>query len=272
MILIINNKEALLDYMPFGCRLQFSSPSESLIFTQNTSLYTPMSPCYPPNGLLFTLILSYGLIPLIAVLYLLREGGLWGGVNYNGWVCAGVCDAILERDIYCPRSNNDPGTQSGSRVCKGLGDRAPRSTWEYNLTNKIAILPLTHPLTCTMGLSIFADMSQFKVASTTSALLPIIPSTERTNGEKLSIARIKPACVCTSWFFYTEPTNYPFPLSSKYPRHHPQTWRQVFLLYGYPIGPGLTRHPVFLWCSLPEAPPPPICCSPSRLGVLCVRS
>ena len=44
--------------------------------------------------------------------------------------------------------------------------------------------PLTQPLMCKIGSSVFAAMSRLKVASTTWAFLPSIPSTERKNGEK----------------------------------------------------------------------------------------
>ena len=72
-------KEALLDYMLCGFCLQFCFPSESLIFASNTGLYTPMSPGYPPNDLLFTPILSYGFVPFIAVVSVPR--GVGGGVK-----------------------------------------------------------------------------------------------------------------------------------------------------------------------------------------------
>ena len=38
-------------------------------------------------------------------------------------------------------------------------------------------------------------------------------------------------------------------------------------MYGYPIGPLLTRHPMFLGRSLRDSLPHHICCVPSGLGV-----
>ena len=103
------------------------------------------------------------------------------GLDSNGWVRAGVLDAILVWDIYCAKQNPEPDTQSGSRVHKGLVDQAPQSTQEYNLDTEIEKWPLTQTLTYKMGSSTFAAMSQLKVTSTTSAFLPIISSTDRTN-------------------------------------------------------------------------------------------
>ena len=55
---------------------------------------------------------------------------------------------------------------------------------EYDLATAIVIQPLNQSVTCEMGSSIFAAMTQLKVMSTTSALMPTIPFNERTNGEK----------------------------------------------------------------------------------------
>ena len=51
-----------------------------------------------------------------------------------------------------------------------------------------------------MGSSIFAAMSQLKVESTTWASLLRIPSTERTNGEKNSVAHSIADRACTYSF------------------------------------------------------------------------
>ena len=177
-------------------------------------------------------------------------------MDLNRWVYIGVRGAILAQNIYCANHNPDPGAHSGSRVRRGLGDWYPRSTLEYDLTTKIVIRTLTQPMTCKMGSSIFAAMGQLKVTSTTSAFFPTITSTKKTNGENISVGCIKPSRVCPSWFFSTDTKNYPFPLASKYSCQCLQTWRQWPLPYGFPIGPGLTRHPVFLGWSLCDTPPP----------------
>ena len=181
-------KEALLDYMLCGYRLQFHFPSQSLLFTPNPSLYMPMSPCSLPHCHLFTPILSYGFVPLSVVPSFqwggVGGGGLEGGVDLNGWVCAGVCDAILEQNIYCAKPNPETDTHSGSQVCKGLGAWSPQSNLDCDLATAIAIRPLTQLVACKMGSSILAAMSWLKVASTTSASLLTIPSINRTNGEE----------------------------------------------------------------------------------------
>ena len=71
-------------------------------------------------------------------------------VDYNVLVCARVHDAILAQNIYCDNTNPRTNTYSGYRVHKGLGDRYPR---------------ITQPVTCRMGLSIFAATSRLKVAN-----------------------------------------------------------------------------------------------------------
>ena len=114
-----------------------------------------------------------------------RCAKLLRGVYLNGWGCAGVCETILAWDIYCAKPN--PKSQSRYRVCKGLGTRAMRIAREYDLVTAIVIQPLTQPLTCEVGSSIFASMSWLKLASTTWYSLPIIPSTKMTKGEFSSV-------------------------------------------------------------------------------------
>ena len=58
------------------------------------------------------------------------------------------------------------------------------STLQYDLATVITVRSLTQPVTCKMGSSIFAAMTWLKVASTTSASLPIILYTEISNEEK----------------------------------------------------------------------------------------
>ena len=157
--------------------------SDSLIFTPNPGLHTPMSLYSPPDGLLFNQILSFRSVPLIPIPSV-RAGGvikLEVGVYSNGWVHAVVRDAILAQNIYCVKPNPKPNAHSGSWIRHGLGAQAPRSTQDYNLVNVISIWLLTWSLTYEMDSSILAAMSPLKVASTTCASFSIIPSTERTN-------------------------------------------------------------------------------------------
>ena len=108
---------------------------------------------------------------------------LVGGVDLNGWGCAGVRRNILAQETYCAKRNPEPDSQSGSRVCKGIGNQAPQSIQEYDLETTIEIHLLTQLLTYEMVYSVFAATSRLKVASTTWASLTITPSTKRTKGE-----------------------------------------------------------------------------------------
>ena len=139
----------------------FRLPCKSLIFTHNPSLYTPMSLGSPPNDLLFTPISYFGFVPLSSAPSVCWARGekLEVGVDSSGSVHADVCNAILAQDIYCAKPNPDLDDQSSTRVIKGFGALAMRSTLEYDLATANAIQTLTQPLTCKMGLSIFADMS-----------------------------------------------------------------------------------------------------------------
>ena len=121
-----------------GYRLWFCVPSESLYFTLNPGLYMPMSPCSPPNCLIFTPFLSYELVPLSAV-WGAKLGGGGGGFE---WVSSRRCARCDFGAKYLVRqAQSQPNTQSGSRVRKGIGGRPPRRTLEYNLATMIAIRP-----------------------------------------------------------------------------------------------------------------------------------
>ena len=115
---------------------------------------------------------------------------LVGGVDSDEWGCAGVCKNILVQEIYSAKPNADPKSQYRSQVHNGLGTQAPQSIQYYDLASVILIWPLTQPLTCEMGSSVFVAVSRLKVSSTTWSSLFRIPSTERTNGGKF---------FCWSW-------------------------------------------------------------------------
>ena len=123
--------------------------------------------------------------PVLSVRWIMGGLKLEVEVDYNGWVSAGVHNAILDQNIDCANLNPEPSAYSGSWVHKGLGAQYPQSTLEYNLATAIEVWLLTQPVTCGMVSVVFVAMSRLKVASTTSASLPIIPSTERTNGKKI---------------------------------------------------------------------------------------
>ena len=176
----------------------FFFPVQIPNFTPNPGLHMSMSPWSPPNGILYIHNIPSRFIPTISVLSGHWWGGVGGagcarevrcaklgeGVDSNVWFCAGVRNAILAQDIYCTKPNPEPNAHSSSRVCKGIGNWAPRSTWEYDFATAMAIWPLTQLLTCKMVSSILVAMIWLKVASTTWVSLPITPSTESTNREK----------------------------------------------------------------------------------------
>ena len=111
------------------------------------------------------------------------RGGGGGGHSGGKKKFADSRVKLFWRAIYCANPRPNPGSQSGSRSCRGLKSRAPRIMLEYGLAIAIAIRPLIQPRTCEMGSSIFAAMSQLKFASTTRASLLSMLSTERTNRE-----------------------------------------------------------------------------------------
>ena len=99
------------------------------------SLYTPLKkwPAFYAKVLVW--VRTYERCPIRPL-----WGGFWawsalnktsGGVDYNGWGCAGVHD--------CAKPNPKPKSQYVSQVRKGLGTRATWSIWEYDLTTAIAI-------------------------------------------------------------------------------------------------------------------------------------
>ena len=203
------------------CRLWFRFLSVSFLFMPNPSLYTPMYIFSLPNSnlslynfLLSSPIVSYGFVPLYIILPIRWAGGsgakpeIW--VDSNGWVCVGVSDAILAQNIHCNKPNTKPDVQSGSQFWKGFRDISPHINLEYNLATAISIRTLTQPVMCEMGLSSFVAMSWLKVASTTGAYLPIIPSTEKKSNKNVSVGRNRSAHVCTYWFSPNPPTTYTF--------------------------------------------------------------
>ena len=103
-------------------------------------------------------------------------------VESSGWFHVCVRNAILAQNIYCAKPNTEPDTHFGSWIRNVIGDWAPQSILKYNRATTIVVQPLTHTVAFKMGLSSFAAMSQLKVAITTSAYLPILSSTEMTNG------------------------------------------------------------------------------------------
>ena len=147
-------------------------------------------------------------------------------MDSNGWVCVCVRDAILDRNNYCTKPNPKSNSHSGSWVHNVLGAQSLQITLKYDLVNKILTGPLTQPVVWEMGSSIFAAMTKLKVATATSASLPIIPSTERKTDKYLSFGCNRPAHACPSWVSPNLSTTYPSWMASKNPRQYLQTWCQ----------------------------------------------
>ena len=79
---------------------------------------------------------------------------LVGGMDSNGWGCAGVRKNILTREFYWATIIPKPEYQYGSWVRKVLGNQSARIIWEYNLATPITIRPLTQPFTWKMDSSV----------------------------------------------------------------------------------------------------------------------
>ena len=263
----------------------FFFPVQIPNFTPNPGLHMSMSLWSPPNGLLYIHNIPSRFIPMISFL----SGHWWGGwgvagcarevrcaklgegVDSNVWFCAGVRNAILAQDIYCTKPNPEPNAHSSSRVCKGIGNWAPRSTWEYDFATAMAIWPLTQLLTCKMVSSILVAMIWLKVASTTWVSLPITPSTESTNREKIRWS--KQYCPCFSCLMFSHQVK-SVSISSGLQVSMPASPNLTPMIASIwnPVGPGLTCPPMFMEHSLYDAPPPQICCGPSKLGVCFIIS
>ena len=110
-----------------------------------------------------------------------REGNARLDRKWN--IFARACKKLLWRTIHCANTIYLPDFQSGSLSCRGLWRQDIWIIQEYNLAITIKIRPLTQPHTCKMGSSLFASMSQLKLASMTKAFFKIMPSAERTKKE-----------------------------------------------------------------------------------------
>ena len=97
--------------------------------------------------------------------------------------CAGVSVELLWLNIYCAKPMPYPGSHYVSWSYMGLGKKYPWIIWDYDPSTVIMIHLSNQPNTCEMGYSIFSAMGWLKFVSTTRSSFPIIPSTERTNGE-----------------------------------------------------------------------------------------
>ena len=88
--------------------------------------------------------------------------------------------------FIAPILGSVPGTSWWS--CRIMESQYPQIICEYDPATTIAIRPLIQPHTCEMGSSIFAAMSWLKFAITTKASFTGMPSTERKNGENVSVS------------------------------------------------------------------------------------
>ena len=140
-------------HMLRNCRLEFRFLSESLVFTQNPGLYMLIYPCSLPNGLLFNLILSYGIVTLSVVMSVCQGGGLKieVGMDSNTWVQEGMRDAILAQKFYCAKPNTDPDNHFSSLFHKGFGFQDPNITQDNNVVTMIAIRMLNRLVTWKMS-------------------------------------------------------------------------------------------------------------------------
>ena len=116
-------KNALLDYKVCVCpAFLFQIPDFNAVYW---SLYAEVYVLFS-KWPVFTLKYLSGNVPVSAAPPVLCGGGgeslrkTRGGVDLNGWVYAGVREAILAQEIYCANPNPKPNSQSGSQIFKGL--------------------------------------------------------------------------------------------------------------------------------------------------------
>ena len=102
----------------------------------------------------------------------------------DGNICVSVRVELFWQWICCSNTRPDFDSQSGFCSCRVLGSISPRILWEYNLATIIAIRPLTHSRKFEMASSIFFAIIWLKSESTNKTSFPIMPSTEKANGEK----------------------------------------------------------------------------------------
>ena len=171
-----------------GFRQQFRFPSKSLIFTLNTSLYMPMYPCSLPNGNILTLILSYDFYPWALPRLSVGGGGVGGETRVRSvfeWVS-------LRRCARCDFGAKYLLHQAQYWAGLPLWFLGPQGTWGLISADYPEVRHCGHNCDPTVnpafnvqnGFTHFLTMSRLKLASTTSASLPIIPSIKRKNGEK----------------------------------------------------------------------------------------
>ena len=134
----------------YVCVLSFCFPSQPLLFTPNSGHYTPQSLWSSLKSLLFMKKNSLIMNPWAPYRLSVVWGGgccarnahctkIVGGVEPNGWGCAGVQKTIFPQKMFCAKPNTKPDSHYGSQVRKGLGTQAPRSNREYNLATAMAI-------------------------------------------------------------------------------------------------------------------------------------
>ena len=73
-----------------------------------------------------------------------------GGQGHTGGKnnCAGGHAKLFRQPIYFANPRPNPGSQSSSWFCRGLGRRDLWIIWEYSLATAIAVWSLTQPCTC----------------------------------------------------------------------------------------------------------------------------
>ena len=106
-----------------------------------------------------------------------REGNMRSGRKRK--IVVLVFTKLSWNTIYFAIPRTEPNYQSGSLYCRRLGIWDPWIIWEYNIATTTKMLLLTHPHTCTMGYSIFTDMSWLILLITTRASFPRMTSTKK---------------------------------------------------------------------------------------------
>ena len=130
---------------------------------------------------------------------------------------------------------------------------------------------LIQPHMFKMVSSIFSAMSWLKFTSTTRASLPSMPSTERMNGEKVSVARGSDYRDYTSWFSTTNTGVLPSAQTCRFPCQHCRVWLQLWHQPVCPIIPVWVCHPLSQNCHSPGVYPSMIYYGPGGWKVCCIQ-
>ena len=195
-----------------------------------------------------------------ALQYQEREGNVGSGRKWKSFFL--VCAKMFWRAIYCANPRPEPYYQSGSLSHRVLVRQDPLIIHEYYLATAIVIQPLTQPRTCKIGSSIFSATRKPEFASTTRVSFPIMPSTERKNGETCFRCSWQWLTLLSLFYFSSDPGVFPMAHSWGCRSLGPPVWRQWWLQSDFNTIHVWGRRISSIIRPSPGVPPPLIYCIP----------